>query len=552
MVKRLWQTLSGGVTGLHEAAYLIAAFALASQALALVRDRLFAHEFGAGEMLDLYYAAFKVPDLVFALVASLVSAYVLIPHIAASSGENARRMLSHAASFLAIGGGGLALVLALFAPAILFFLFPQFEHSPDATNFVTLSRILLLQPVLLGLSGIATSVTQVRRKFFLFSLSPVLYNLGIIGGVLFLYPSFGLAGIGAGVVVGAFLHLVIHIPVLASAGLLPRPVIPSISLMRSIVTDSLPRSLALGFGSAVVLALTALAAKTGLGGISAFSLAGNLGAVPLSLIGVSYATAAFPVLAEHAGARREGAFVLTLVTAARHLIFWSTVISVLVIVLRAHIVRAVLGSGAFDWDDTRLTAAVLAILVIALTAQGLSLLSSRALYAAGRSWTPFFIQAGGALVSVLAAVLALSWAENSAFIANFMESLLRIEDVPGADIVFVACGAALGQMLTGLFSVLALRAVAPSAAALLVRPVLEGLGAGIVGGTAAYGILFFMGNIAPLSTLAAVVLQGGVAGCVGFAAAAGTLFLLENREFRELAESLRHLSLRWLRPQSEF
>src|SRR3989338_11718202 len=543
MVKRLWQTLSGGVTGLHEAAYLIAAFALASQALALVRDRLFAHEFGAGEMLDLYYAAFKVPDLVFALVASLVSAYVLIPHIAASSGENARRMLSHAASFLAIGGGGLALVLALFAPAILFFLFPQFEHSPDATNFVTLSRILLLQPVLLGLSGMATSVTQVRRKFFLFSLSPVLYNLGIIGGVLFLYPSFGLAGIGAGVVVGAFLHLVIHIPVLASAGLLPRPVITSISLMRSIVTDSLPRSLALGFGSAVVLALTALAAKTGSGGISAFSLAGNLGAVPLSLIGVSYATAAFPVLAEHAGARREGAFVLTLVTAARHLIFWSTVISVLVIVLRAHIVRAVLGSGAFGWDDTRLTAAVLAVLVVALTAQGLVLLTSRAFYAAGSSWRPFFIQAGGAL----AAVLALSWAENSAFIANFMESLLRIEDVPGADIVFVACGAALGQMLTGLFSVLALRKIAPSAAALLVRPVLEGLGAGIVGGTAAYGILFFMGNIAPLSTLAAVVLQGGVAGCVGFAAAAGTLFLLENREFRELAESLRHLSLRWLR-----
>src|SRR3989344_7817550 len=492
MVKRLWQTLSGGVTGLHEAAYLIAAFALASQALALVRDRLFAHEFGAGEMLDLYYAAFKVPDLVFALVASLVSAYVLIPRIAASSGEDAKRMLSHAVSFLVIGGGVLSLVLAFFAPAVLFFLFPQFEQSPDAASFVALSRILLLQPILLGLSGIATSVTQVRRKFFLFSLSPVLYNLGIIGGVVFLYPSFGLVGIGAGVIIGAFLHLGIHIPVLASAKLLPLPVFPSVSLLRSIVAHSLPRSLALGFSSAVVLVLTALAAKTGSGGISAFSLAGNLETVPLSLIGVSYATAAFPVLAEHAGAKRENAFVLTLLTAARHLIFWSTVVSVLVIVLRAHIVRVVLGSGAFDWDDTRLTAAVLAVLIIALTAQGLTLLSSRALYAAGHSWTPFFIQAVGALVSILAAVFALSWAEQDVFARDFIEALLRIENVPGAGIVFIACGTALGQVLTGFLSVLALRTVTPSAALLFARPMLEGLGAGIVGGAAAYGTLFLM------------------------------------------------------------
>src|SRR3989344_4512117 len=123
MVGRLWQTLSVQITGLHQAAYLIASLALASQVLALIRDRLFAHEFGAGELLDIYYAAFRVPDLVFALIASLVSAYVLIPRIAAVSEEEARRMLSSAASFLFIRGGALSLVLAFFAPQILFFLF---------------------------------------------------------------------------------------------------------------------------------------------------------------------------------------------------------------------------------------------------------------------------------------------------------------------------------------------------------------------------------------------------------------------------------------------
>ncbi|MEK7101264.1 MAG: hypothetical protein AAB921_04170, partial [Patescibacteria group bacterium] len=75
MVSQLLKTITQPVRGLHQAAYLLASLTLASQLLALVRDRIFAHQFGAGEMLDLYYAAFRVPDLVFALVASRVSAY---------------------------------------------------------------------------------------------------------------------------------------------------------------------------------------------------------------------------------------------------------------------------------------------------------------------------------------------------------------------------------------------------------------------------------------------------------------------------------------------
>src|SRR6185437_12482953 len=93
------------VRNLHQAAYLLAILTLASQALALLRDRTFAHTFGAGQVLDLYYAAFRVPDLVFALVSSLVSAYVLIPRITGMDREGTRRLLSESASFLLIGGG---------------------------------------------------------------------------------------------------------------------------------------------------------------------------------------------------------------------------------------------------------------------------------------------------------------------------------------------------------------------------------------------------------------------------------------------------------------
>src|SRR3989344_636590 len=106
MVERLFGKLSAPVRGLHEAASVLALLTLASQALALLRDRTFAHLFGAGPTLDLYYGAFRIPDVVFALVASLVSAYVLIPRLAGRERREARELLSHSVSFLLIAGGG--------------------------------------------------------------------------------------------------------------------------------------------------------------------------------------------------------------------------------------------------------------------------------------------------------------------------------------------------------------------------------------------------------------------------------------------------------------
>ncbi len=542
MVSRILKTLVSPVRGLHQAAYLLAALTLVSQALALFRDRLFAHQFGAGEILDLYYAAFKVPDVVFALVASLVSAYVLIPRIAKADTGDAKKLLSHCASFLLIGGGIICGVLAFAAPSFLFLLFPTFKNSAHAAEFVLLARLLLIQPIFLGLSGILTSVTQIHRRFVLFALSPVLYNVGIIFGTVVLYPIFGLPGIGMGVVIGAFFHLAIHIPVVMQAKLLPRLVIPSPAIMWSVMKSSVPRSMALGMSSVITLLLISLASRTSSGGVSVYTLAGNLEAVPLSLIGASYATAAFPVLAEHISAKRFGEFKTTLTAAARHIIFWSAVITVLTIVMRAYIVRIILGSGAFDWNDTRLTAAVLAILVVGLMAQGLILLAARAFYAAQKSWNPLLVQLADCGISVASAWGLVALASHYPAIRYFLEALFRVGDVPGTSILFIALGATIGQVLMGLVALITLRTVAPGVAGSLVRPMFEGFGAAILGGTASYGVLSFMGTLAPLTRLTTVFLEGAVAGMVGLAVAAAVLALLENQEFKELIDSLKRLT----------
>ncbi|MEK7144610.1 MAG: lipid II flippase MurJ [Patescibacteria group bacterium] len=537
--KAAYSRIAAPIQGLHQAAYLLASLTLASQLLALLRDRTFAHTFGAGEILDLYYAAFRVPDLVFALVASLVSAYVLIPRITGMERESTRRLLSESATFLFGVGGLICVVLAVFMPQFLAFLYPSFAASPHQADFVLLARMLLLQPILLGLSGVLASVLQVHRRFVLFAISPVLYNLGIILGTVYLYPLWGLPGIGAGVIVGAIAYLAVNLPVIVNTGVFPSFRLPSISLMLPVIRDSIPRSLALGMGSITALVLTALASRIGSGAISVFTFAGNLAAVPLALIGSSYAIAAFPALSEASAVERREEFTRILSAGARHVILWSVVSIGLIVVLRAHIVRVILGTGAFDWNATRLTAALLAILAVGLVAQGLILLFSRALYAVRQSWRPLAYQCAGGLLTVVFALAFLALPDSG--MPASLAALLKVSDVPGTAILLIALAATLGQIFLAILSLIALRSVSPGLASTLSRPLVDGSIAALAGGAAAYVTLVLEGSIAPLTTLVAVFAEGLVAGVVGLSAAALALYFVENEEFRIVTNALNKL-----------
>lgn len=540
MVSWFFARISTPIRGLHQAAYLLAALTLASQVLALLRDRTFADAFGAGQTLDLYYAAFRIPDLVFALVSSLVSAYVIIPRITGMDREWTRELLSQSASFLFLVGGAFCVILAIFMPTFLGLIYPDFASSTRFGEFVLLARLLLIQPILLGLSGVIASVTQVHRRFVLFALSPVLYNLGIIAGTLILYPRWGLPGIGAGVVLGAVAYALVNLPVVISAGVLPRLVIPKIRAMLPVVRDSIPRSLALGMGSITILILTAIASRIGTGAVSVFTLAGNLEAVPLALIGSSYAVAAFPALSEALQGNQRTEFTRILSASSRHIILWSVVFLGLIAVLRAHVVRVIFGTGAFDWDATRLTAALLAVLALGLVAQGLALLFSRALYAARQSWAPLAYQIAGGALSVALALLFLLLPYEG--LPSTFASWLRIADVPGAPIVLVALAASIGQIALALLSLAALAREAPGLTRSLTRPLFHGILAALAGGAAAYGILALAGDIAPLTTVLAVFTQGVLAGTVGLATSTLVLLALRNEELADIVSALARLT----------
>ena len=424
MVKGIFRFIEREISGLHEAAYLLGFFALLSQILGFLRDRLLASQFGAGEALDIYFAAFRVPDLIFIWSASMVSLSVLIPFLSkrrAESKEEARHFLDMVFSGFFVFILAVSAVAFYFTPELLHLLFPGFtEGMLDTTGL--LMRILLLQPIFLGISNLFASVTQLERRFFVYAVSPILYNLGIIIGVFFFYPRMGLSGLAWGVVLGALMHLGIQVPVIARSGMLPRFKFSfDFSLTKEVLLISFPRTLALSLQNITVLILTTLGSLLGIGSIAIFNLSWNLQSVPLAIVGASYSLAAFPTLAGLWTKGDKGTFISTLSTAMRHIFFWSVPALVLFVVLRAQIVRTVLGSGAFDWSDTRLTAASLALFAMSVVAQSATLLLTRAYYAAGKTKAPLFIASGGAFVTVCAAILFSRLFAGEPLVRFFME-----------------------------------------------------------------------------------------------------------------------------------
>lgn len=385
---------------MHQAAYLLALFALLSQLLALVRDRLLAASFGASHTLDVYYAAFRIPDLLFATVASLLSLYALLPILSRldHSGEGkSASFLRQVLLLFFVVMAALAGVLWLLAPIVVPLVVPGIAND----TLVMLTRILLLQPILLGGSNIIASLTQLRHRFLLYSVSPLLYNVGIIVGIVALYPSWGLAGLGWGVVLGAVLHLCVQLPFFLAEGRGQHyPLREVFGNVREVLTLSVPRTLALSAGQLSLLVLTAMASFFAPGSIAIFTFAFNLQAVPLAIIGVSYSVAAFPTLSRLYAAGERSEFLRHVEAALRHVLFWAIPATVFVIVLRAQLVRTILGAGAFDWSATRLTAAALALFVVSLCAQSVTLLIARGYYAAGRSSKPLLF----GLLSVTVAV----------------------------------------------------------------------------------------------------------------------------------------------------
>lgn len=377
---------------ISSAAVIIGSATLAAKVLGVLRDRVLAGEFGASRTLDIYYASFRIPDLVYNLLVLGTISAGFIPVFSdyiKKDIKEAWKLANTILTVLFVILSAVLLVLMFFAQPLMELLTPGFS-SADIAITTKITRIMFLSPLLLGLSGIFSSVLQTYKRFFITSFAPIVYNAGIIFGAIFLVPRFGITGLAWGVVLGAGLHFIIQIPSMRSLGYSPKWIFDLKNVgMRTMAKLMIPRFLGLALSQLNLVIVTIIGSTLTSGSLTIFNFANNLQSLPLGLFAISYAVAAFPTLSEYADdkIRFIGSFSLTL----RQILFFIIPSSALLILLRAQVVRVALGSGNFDWNDTRLTFDTLAFFVLSLFAQSLIPLISRAFYALKDSMTPFYV-----------------------------------------------------------------------------------------------------------------------------------------------------------------
>ncbi|MDZ4205822.1 MAG: lipid II flippase MurJ [Patescibacteria group bacterium] len=542
MVRKIFGFLYKETQTLNQAALLLGLFAFLSQIMAFLRDRLLAHIFGASTELDIYYAAFRIPDFIFVTVASVVSLSVLIPFIIEKETdglEALRDFVSNIFSFFS--------VLIITVSGVAFFLIPTVSgilfkgfSGPALTEVIFISRILLLSPVILGFSNLFGSLTQAYNRFTIYALAPLLYNAGIIVGIILLATRLGITGVAIGIVIGASLHVLVQVPFVVKSGLFPRFSSRfNLALITGVAKISLPRTLTLSMSSIAMIFLVSLASLMTTGSISILSFSFNLQSVPLSIIGVSYSLAAFPTLSRRFRENNLKAFKQQMATTARFIIFWSLPITALFIVLRAQIVRVVLGSGLFNWDDTRLTAASLALFALSSMFQCFLLLFMRGFYSAGFTRKPFFIN----LISTAIMVVG-TWGLVKIFYLSeefryFVSTLLKVEDLSGTAVLMLPLGFSIATIINGFLHWIAFEREFRGFSRGVVRTFFEGLGASVIMGATAYVGLNIFAPLLDTASLVGIFLQGFGAGLVAISAGIVILFALKSRELAEIWSAIR-------------
>lgn len=544
MVKKFFSMMNQEIRGLHEAAYLLAFFALLSQILALVRDKLLAYSFGAGHTLDIYYSAFRIPDLIFVSIASVVSASVLVPFFIDrfhSDPDRGQRFIDSIFSAFFLIIIIVSAIIFFLIPWLITILLPGFIHDESLAELITATRILLLSPIFLGISNFLSSITQMHKRFLIYALSPIVYNVGIIIGIIFLYPIFGLYGLMWGVVIGAFLHMTIQIPFILNKGIFPRFNIKiELNSIKKVVLISLPRTLTLSINQLASFFLISLASLMSGGSISIFNLAFNLQSVPLTIIGISYSSAVFPTLSKFFVENRRNEFLKQIIDSARHIVFWSIPITILFIVLRAQIVRTIYGAGQFDWSDTRLTAATLALFIISVIGQSLILLFVRAYYAEGKTRKPLLINIiSGFIIIVLGYGLTKAFYTYPVFV-YFLEDLLKVSGQVGTSVLVLPLAYSIGVFFNTYLHWYMFEKDYPGFTKPVIVTLFQSFSASVIMGYVTFISLRFFNIFFTLDKAWGVFLQGFCAGVSGIIVGIIVLLLLKNREIKEIWQTLHH------------
>jgi putative peptidoglycan lipid II flippase len=370
---------------------VLAVLTLGSYVLGLVRDRTFAHTFGASRTLDAYNAAFILPDFMFNILVASGIAAAFVPIFMDILKVNHDKAEEYINTVLTVAIGimtVIAFALIIFAGSASRIVAPGFSPEDQAIVAMVL-RILAISPIIFAASNALGALLVAKHKFFFYGLSPLLYNTGVILGTIFLVPRFGIMGVAYGTIGGALFHFIIRLFGTWSADF-------KLRFKLAVKTAEFKRTIKLMipkmFGHPVELAtfwgFTAIASTLTPGSIVILNFARNFQSVPVSIIGIAIATAVFPSLAQAASDKSATQFRDTLKSSFWLIFFTSLIAAVIIFVIREPLVSIVLGGKAFGPDAVKQTAMVLGFFALAIPSEASSQLIARAFYATKNTFIP--------------------------------------------------------------------------------------------------------------------------------------------------------------------
>ncbi|MCD6528250.1 murein biosynthesis integral membrane protein MurJ [bacterium] len=531
------------------AAGILALSALISRILGLIREGLLASTFGATSQLDIYFAAFRIPDFVYNILISggIVVAFLpLFSEYYLKNKEKAWEFTNNTLNVFLFFLISFCFILFIFTPFLLKFIAPGFEGE-QRRQAITLTRLLFLSPVLFGLSSIFSGILQYFKRFLVYSLCPILYNLGIIFGIIFLAPFLGILGVVIGVIVGALFHFLIQVPSAVSCGFNYKAILnikdPG---LRKVFILMLPRTFGIAAQQINLIVITAIASTLNEGAITIFNFANNLQYFPVGIIGVSFAIAVFPNLSQdwvkreketHMGIPQS--FIKNFSSVFRQILYLIVPISALAFVLKNQIVRIILQHGMFEAESAKLTGAALGLFCFNIFALSLIPLIFRAFFAFQDTKTPTFIATFSMLLNIVLSFI-LSWLLNfENYFQTLVKNIFSLQNVENISVLGLVMAFAIATIFQFILLIIFLykkigdfqiKKIANSLAKIIIAVIL------MIG--VCYFLLFLIEPILSSQTFFGVLGQAAVIGFAGILIYIGATFLMNSPELKELYSSI--------------
>ena len=374
----------------------------------LLRDRIFAHTFGLSRTLDIYNASFVLPDLLQSLFIGTALSAAFVPIFTKLYDD--KRSLGYAYSHQVLTLGvtlitGIGVVCALLMPYIAPYMVPGFEGA-DLEKYILLSRIMLFSPILFAISMTYGRILISVKEFFWWGLSPALYNVGIILGAIVLYPRLGMLGLVLGTLFGAILHLSVRLLPLKKEKYhfktrLDFRFTPEI---KETIKLALPKMLQYGMWSFMLMSFTSIASSLPEGSIATYNYARNFQSLPVSLLGIAIALAAYPTLSHDAGKGNYEKFTRDFKKQRTRSLFYTVLAAIGLAVLSKPMIRLLLGGGMFNQSDINLLSSVLTVYCISVPLESMLHMYHRAFYSLRNTVIPSLMHAFTILLTIMIAL----------------------------------------------------------------------------------------------------------------------------------------------------